>query len=248
MSVQTLLQGHTATVIFSHPPVNALPSDVLTDLEMHVKASGENPDIKAIVLASEGSTFCAGASFDELISLRDFEEAKAFFMGFARVISAMISAPKPVIARVQGKTVGGGNGLVAAADLAVATEDAAFKLSELRIGIGPYVIAPAIIRKTGMAVFQQMSWQPWRWFSAFDMKKAGMLTYVTESVKSMDETIEEIVSPYENYDAEAIAMLKKETWQDTLHWKKLLEKQAEKSASLLLRESTKRILNRLKKK
>ncbi len=247
MNVQTLIESHTAIISFSHPPVNALPSQVLKELETHIHAAGQNNEIKIIVLRSEGRTFCAGASFDELIALHDFHQAKEFFMGFARVILAMRSAPKPVVARVQGKTVGGGNGIVAAADLAVATEDAAFKLSELSIGIGPYVIAPAIIRKTGISVFEQMAFQPWRWFSAFDMKKHGLLSHVTESVSRMDEIIEEITVAYAKYDKEAISGLKKDAWKDTADWEKLLEKQAEKSASLLLREETKKIIKELKK-
>ena len=246
MNVYTDIKGYTAHIVFSNPPVNALPSNVLDGLEIHLKSIGERDDIKTVVLQSEGHTFCAGAAFDELIALNDFESAKAFFMGFGKVILAMRSVPKPVIVRVQGKTVGGGVGIVAAADLSVATDKAAFKLSELSIGIGPYVIAPAIIRKTGTAFFQQMSLQPWQWFSAFDARKAGLLTHITESEGRMDEIIDKMVSAYEKYDSKAMVSLKKEIWQDTDHWEQLLEKQAEKSASLLLRESTKKILSEIK--
>ena len=248
MHVQTRIEKSTAYVTFSYPPVNALPSSVLKDLEVHIKAAGEHEAIKSIVLQSEGRTFCAGASFDELLKLEDLEEAKAFFMGFARVILAMRSVAKPVIVRIQGKTVGGGNGLVAAGDFAIAVEDAAFKLSELSIGIGPYVIGPPIIRKTGRAFFQLMSFSPWRWFSAFEVKKAGLLTHVTENSRRMDEIIEEITSAYEKYDAEAVAMLKAEIWNDTVNWEKLLEEQAAKSAALLLRQETKSLLNKIKTK
>jgi methylglutaconyl-CoA hydratase len=246
MNVYTEIKGHTAHIFFSNPPVNALPSSVLTDLQVHLNAAGNREDIRAVVLRSEGRTFCAGASFDELITLNDYDTAKAFFMGFGKVILAMRSLPKPVIVRIQGKTVGGGLGIVAAGDLAIATEAAAFKLSELSIGIGPYVIAPAIIRKTGIGFFQQMSFQPWRWFSAFDALKAGLLTHVTESEGRMDELIDEIVSAYGKYDAAAVAFLKNEVWHDTQDWEQLLEKQAEKSASLLLRESTKSLLSEIK--
>ena len=248
MKVQTTLKESVAFITFYNPPVNALPTEVLRDLAVHIESAGAEKGVRSIVLQSEGRVFCAGASFDELIKLQETDEAKEFFMGFAHVILAMRSAPKPVIVRVQGKTVGGGNGLVAAADFGVAVESAAFKLSELSIGIGPYVIGPAIIRKTGIAFFQQMSFSPWRWFSAFEVKRAGLLTHVTENMKRVDEIIEEITSAYEKYDEEAVAMLKAEIWKDTAGWEKVLEEQAEKSASLLLRKETKAILEKLKGK
>jgi len=153
MYVTSEISSKTAYITFSYPPVNALPSEVLKELEKHLISAGENKSIRSIILQSEGRTFCAGASFDELIRLERPDEAKKFFMGFARVILAIRNAPKPVIVKVQGKTVGGGNGIVAAADFAIAVEEAAFKLSELSIGIGPYVIGPAIIRKTGISLF-----------------------------------------------------------------------------------------------
>ncbi len=246
--VFTDIDRHVARITFSHPPVNALPSDVLEALEIHINRASETEGIKLIILQSEGKTFCAGASFDELLALDNFDDAKAFFMGFGKVINAMRKAKVPVVARVQGKAVGGGVGIIAASDLSVAVEGASIKLSELSISIGPYVIAPAIIRKTGRAFFQEMSLQPYKWFDAFTAKKHGLFSHVTESRGRMEEILENIISAYEKYDLTAITTLKKEIWSDARHWDELLERQAEKSAGLLLREPVKELLYKLKNK
>jgi len=247
MQVHTTVRDTTAVITFHNPPVNALPSRLLQDLEVHIRAAGQQADIRSIVLQSEGQTFCAGASFDELLRLEEPEEAAEFFMGFGKVMTAMRDVPKPVIVKVQGKSVGGGNGLIAAADFAVAVEDAAFKLSELSIGIGPFVIAPAIIRKTGIAFFQKMSFSPRKWFSAFDVLKAGLLSHVAENKKRMEETVDHITEAYKKYDPEAVALLKADVWKDTRDWEEILPRQAAKTASLLLRENTRRFLKNLKK-
>ena len=216
--VFTDIDRHVARITFSHPPVNALPSEVLQALEIHINRASETEGIKLILLQSEGKTFCAGASFDELLALDNFDDAKAFFMGFGRVINAIRKARVPVITRVQGKVVGGGVGIIAASDLSVAVEEASVKLSELSISIGPYVIAPAIIRKTGRAFFQEMSLQPYKWFDAFTAKNHGLFSHVTESSGRMVEILETVISAYAKYDLTAIAMLKKEIWSDAEHW------------------------------
>jgi len=246
--VQYSLVNRSAHIRFHVPPVNALPSDVLSELEQAFRRAAADPDAKSIVLESEGRTFCAGASFDELIRLQDPREAVAFFGGFGRVMLAMKSAPKPVIARIQGKTVGGGVGLVAAADLALAVEEAAFKLSEISIGIGPFVISPAIRRKGGTALLQKMSWQPHRWFSAFDLKKDGLIDHVFENRSALDEYLEELTAGYARYDARAMARWKETLWTGTENWPQLFEQLAEKSAALLLRDSVKNYLQQLKSK
>ncbi len=247
MHVFTDLSGHVARVTFHYPPVNALPSVVLQELETYLLRAGEREDIKVVVLQSEGKTFCAGADFEELLALQNLRDAKDFFMGFGRVMNAMRKIPKPVLARVQGKAVGGGVGLIAAADWAVATDDVAVKLSELSIGIGPYVIAPAIIRKTGRAFFQEMSMQPFKWFSAFDAAKRGLFSVVAENKAAMDQALERMIDAYGRYDTEAVAALKAECWADAEDWDGILPVQAEKSARLLLRKPVKEILNQLKK-
>ena len=244
--VNTRYEAGTAFVEFSVPPVNALPSDVLQALAGHLEAAGRNERVRMIVLASEGRTFCAGASFDELLRLDNMDDAVRFFSGFGKVILAMRSAPKPVVVRVHGKAVGGGVGLVAAGDLSLAVEDAAFKLSELSIGIGAYVISPAIERRTGRAGLQRMSWQAKRWFSAFDALKMGLVDDVFESTRRMDEQIAVLGDRFARFDPLAVARWKQRLWDDTAGWEERMNRLARQSAELLLREDVKKRLNELK--
>ncbi len=244
--VSTRHEGHTAFVEFSVPPVNALPSAALKETVEHLEAAGRDENIRLIVLVSEGRTFCAGASFDELLRLENPDEATQFFSGFGKVILAMRSTPKPVVVRVQGKAVGGGVGIVAAGDLSLAVEDAAFKLSELSIGIGPYVISPAIVRRTGRAVLQRMSWQAKRWFSAFDALKTGLVDHVFENTHRLDEHIAVLSEQFAGYDPAAIARWKRRLWDDTAGWEEVMARLARQSAELLLREDVKKRLQQLK--
>jgi len=244
--VNTRYEAGTAFVEFSVPPVNALPSVALMEMVEHLEAAGRDERVRMIVLASEGRTFCAGASFDELLRLNNMDEATWFFSGFGKVILAMRSAPKPVVVRVHGKAVGGGVGLVAAGDLSLAVEDAAFKLSELSIGIGAYVISPAIERRTGRAGLQRMSWQAKRWFSAFDALKMGLVDDVFESTRRMDEQLAVLGEQFAAYDPVAIARWKQRLWDDTAGWEERMNRLARQSAELLLREDVKKRLNELK--
>ena len=245
--VSLLLENGIARIRFHVPPVNALPTDALNALEKYIRQASTSPDIKALILESEGKTFCAGASFDELIRLEQKEAAIDFFGGFGRVMLAMKSAPVPVITRIQGKTVGGGVGLVAVSDLALAVETAAFKLSEISIGIGPFVISPAIRRRGGPSLLHKMSWQPWRWFTAFDMKKSGLIDIVFPDLHSLDEYLDQIADYYQKYDSTAIARWKKALWSDADDWELLFSELARESADLLLREPVKKYLASLKK-
>ncbi len=247
MPVESILKNGAVYITFDEPPVNALSIRALNELKNHLAEAAQNDAARSIVLQSRGRTFCAGASFDELIRLENMAEAVEFFNGFGRVINQMRKAPKPVIVRIQGKTVGGGNGLAAAGDLVLATDQAAFKLSELSLGIGPYVISPAIRRRGGAALLHRMAWQPWRWFSAFDMQKAGMVDHVFESTGAMDDYIDEATGRFAGYDARALAEWKETLWADARSWDELLPEMASKSALLLLRRPVKEHLQRLKK-
>src|SRR5579872_3572320 len=149
-TIVTTINNGIATVQFFHPQSNSMPGTLLMSLAAEIEKAGKDKNAKVIVLKSEGDkTFCAGASFDELIAITDFETGKKFFSGFAAVINAIRKAPKFVIARVQGKAVGGGVGLACAADYALALDTASVKLSELAVGIGPFVVGPAVERKAG---------------------------------------------------------------------------------------------------
>ena len=234
-------------ITFMHPASNSFPSQLLSELVHIIKQADADTQINSIVLQSEGRTFCAGASFDELLQLDNHADAVAFFMGFANVINAMRKTSKFIIAKVQGKAVGGGVGLIAAADYAVATDAAAVKLSELSIGIGPYVIAPAVRRKIGTAAFSELSINATTWHTAFWAREKGLFAQVTDNLSQLNDAVELLAEKLATYDREATAQLKREVWSDAENWDELLKQKAKISAGLVLQEFAKKTLNNLKK-
>ena len=181
------IQNNIATVEFSHPASNSFPSELLSRLTKAFQELRGNNEVNVIILKSEGDkTFCAGASFDELVAIDNFKDGKQFFLGFANVINAMRLCKKPIIGRIQGKAVGGGVGLAAACDYVFATDKAAIKLSELTIGIGPFVIAPAVKRKIGVAALSELSLNATQWQNAYWAKEKGLYANVFESIKQLD--------------------------------------------------------------
>ena len=157
-SVTVEIEDGIGRITFAHPSHNSLPARLLSELTQTINELGQNDEAKILVLQSGGDrTFCAGASFDELIAIDNPANGKAFFMGFANVINACRKCPKFIIGRVQGKAVGGGVGVASAVDYCLATKFAAIKLSELAIGIGPFVVGPAVERKLGLAVMAQLA-------------------------------------------------------------------------------------------
>ena len=246
-SVRLEIINKVGYITFYHPASNSMPSGLLKKLQETIEKAGNDPAIKSIVLQSEGRTFCAGASFDELIALKNMPQAVNFFMGFARVINTMRKTPKFIIAKVQGKAVGGGVGLIAAADYAIATGQAAVKLSELSIGIGPYVIAPAVKRKTGIAAFGEMSMNATGWYTAFWAREKGLFAQVTDDLKSLEEETEILAEKLAGYDPLATQLLKKEIWEGTENWDSLLAEKAKISAQLTLRDFTREKLEKFKK-
>jgi len=234
-------------ITFFHASSNALPSYLLKELADKIQQAGKNPEIKSIVLQSEGRTFCAGASFDELLALKNETQAIEFFMGFAHVINAMRANPKFIIAKVQGKAVGGGVGLIAAADYALATDQAAVKLSELSIGIGPYVIAPAVKRKMGNAAFSEMAINATKWHTAFWAREKGLFAQVADHQDDLNEAVEILSEKLATYDVNATRLLKLEIWAGTENWPSLLAEKAHLSAQLVLQDFTKNFLKNFKK-
>jgi methylglutaconyl-CoA hydratase len=227
-----------ATVRFSHPKGNSLPAALLGRLAAEIRRLGTQNDVGVIVLRSgEAGPFCAGASFDELKSIRDAASGKEFFMGFARVILAMTRCPKVIIARVHGKTVGGGVGLVAASDYAMAVESASIRLSELAVGIGPFVVGPVIQRKIGLGGFGAMAidaeWRSARWAEEF-----GLYSRVFENVNALDSGLDSFARKLAAANPQALAQLKSIFWQGTDDWDRLLETRAEMSGSLVLSDFT----------
>jgi methylglutaconyl-CoA hydratase len=226
-----------------------MPGELLRKLAAEIEAAGKNNDAKVIVLKSEGDkAFCAGASFDELISIKDLETGTTFFSGFAGVINAMRKAPKFVLARVQGKAVGGGVGIASAADYTYAVEAAAIKLSELAVGIGPFVVGPAVERKVGKSAFCQLTINATEWQSAQWAREKGLYAEVFATVEEMDKGVDALAQRLAKSNPEAMMMLKKIMWEGTENWDTLLIERAGMSGKLVLSEFTVNAINTFKQK
>ena len=248
-SVVTDINSGIATVEFFHPMSNSLPGQLLAELAQTITDLGKKHEVKVIVLKSTGErAFCAGASFDELISIKDLETGKKFFSGFANVINAARKCPKLIIGRVQGKAVGGGVGMASAVDYCLATKFAAVKLSELAIGIGPFVVGPAVERKIGASAMSQLAIDATEWQSAEWAKEKGLYAEVYESTEEMDTAIETLSNKLANSNPEAMALLKKIFWEGTEHWDQLLLERAAMSGKLVLSDFTVNAINKFKKK
>ncbi len=237
-----------ATVEFSHPLSNSLPGRVLTKLANTITELGENQDVILIIMRSAGErAFCAGASFDELISINDLDTGKKFFSGFANVINACRKCPKLIIGRVQGKAVGGGVGMASAVDYCFATKFAAVKLSELAVGIGPFVVGPAVERKIGTSAMSQLAIDATEWRSAEWAQEKGLYAGVYDSAEEMDEAIATLAEKLSKSNPEAMRLLKKIFWEGTEHWDDLLSERAAMSGQLVLSDFTKNAINAFKK-
>lgn len=245
--VSTQVQDHIATIEFFHPEQNSLPGHILRELASHIEAAGRNDEVKVIILKSGGDrTFCAGASFRELIAINDSDTGKVFFSGFANVINAMRKCPKFIIGRVQGKTVGGGVGIAAAADYCMATKFAAVKLSELNVGIGPFVVSPAIERKIGVSATFQIAIDANTFYEASWAREKGLYTQIFDELTELDEAVENFARHLCTYNPEAMAEMKKIFWRGTDNWDELLSERAAISGRLVLSEFTKRTLEKFK--
>lgn len=238
-----------ATVTFFHPAHNSLPSYLLQLLADTITQTGQNPNTKVIILQSGGDrTFCAGASFDELMAIQTEAEGLAFFSGFAKVINACRLCPVLVIGRVQGKAVGGGVGLIAATDYCFATQQAAVRLSELLIGIGPFVVGPAIERKIGISAFSQMTLNATTFYTAAWAKEKGLYAEVFDNIEIMDNAIAAFAQSLIQYNPEALRSLKTVFWEGTAHWDTLLLERAAMSGRLVLSEQTRTAIAQIKQK
>jgi methylglutaconyl-CoA hydratase len=247
-SLYTHIQNKIATVEFGHPASNSFPSELLVRLTNELNSLSKNNEVSIIILKSEGEkAFCAGASFDELVAISNLEEGKIFFSGFANVINAMRTCEKLIIGRVQGKTVGGGVGLIAACDYALATDAATIKLSEISIGIGPFVIAPAIERKMGLAALSEMTLEATSWKNAYWAKEKGLYANVFETIIELDEEVELLASKLASYNPDSLKEIKKVFWQNTHHWNELLLERAAITGELVLSEFTKNALAKFSK-
>jgi len=238
-----------ATIEFGHPWSNSLPGIVLEELAKTITDIGNQNDVKVIVLRSAGErAFCGGASFDELISINDLEVGKIFFSGFANVINAIRKCPKFVIGRVQGKAVGGGVGIASAVDYCMATKFSAVKLSELAVGIGPFVVGPAVERKIGLAAMSQLTINATEFKPAEWAREKGLYADVYETAEEMDAAIQTLAEKLAASNPEAMFKLKKIFWEGTESWDNLLKVRAAASGELVLSDFTKDAINAFKKK
>lgn len=235
------------SIEFFHPQSNSLPRKILEKLAQEIHASGNDEDTRVIVLRSEGEkTFCAGASFDELAKIQSVEQGLHFFSGFAHVINAMRKCPKLIIGRIHGKCVGGGVGLAAAVDYAIATEMADVKLSELSVGIGPFVVGPAVERKIGGASFSYLAIDATTWRSAEWAKRKGLFAELHPSIVEMDEAVSNLAGSLCHSNPQAMAELKKIFWKGTENWDHLLLERAAISGRLVLSDFTRQAISRFK--
>jgi len=237
-----------ATIEFFHPAQNSLPGDLLAKLAKTITEAGNSDEVKVIILKSGGDrTFCAGASFNELMSINDAETGKIFFSGFANVINAMRKCPKFIIGRIQGKTVGGGVGIASATDFCMATKFASIKLSELNVGIGPFVVGPAVERKLGLSAMSQIAIDANTFYEAEWARQKGLYNQVFDSLEELDEAVQKFAENLCNYNPEAMAEMKKIFWSGTEDWDELLAERAVISGRLVLSEFTKETLKRFNK-
>jgi methylglutaconyl-CoA hydratase len=237
------------TIEFFHPQSNSLPGRILEELAQSIHAAGNDTETKVIVLRSEGEkAFCAGASFDELVAIKNEEEGLGFFSGFANVINAMRICPKFIIGRIHGKCVGGGVGLAAAVDYAIATESAEVKLSELAVGIGPFVVGPAVERKIGASAFSQLAIDATMWRNADWARRKGLFAELHPNTIDMDEAIYRLSHVLVQSNPDAMAEMKKIFWKGTEHWGELLPERAAISGKLILSDFSRKAIEKFKKK
>lgn len=247
--VKSETHNGVTTIEFHHPQSNSLPSKVLEDLVQEFHSADNDDDTRAIILRSAGGkAFCSGASFDELSQINNKEQGIRFFSGFALVINAMRKCSKLIIGRIHGKSVGGGVGLVAATDYAIAVDGADVKLSELAIGIGPFVVGPAIERKIGLASFSHLAIDATTWRNADWAKRKGLYAELHPTIEGMDESISRLSNTLAHSSVEAITELKKTFWKGTDHWDTLLFERAAISGGLVLSEFSRKAIQGFKSK
>ena len=237
-----------ATVEFYHPASNSLPSNLLTRMTKAFDKLSLDNTVKVIILKSEKErAFCAGASLKELLSIDNSTDGVAFFSGFGNVVNAMRKCTKPIIGRVQGKVVGGGVGIAAACDYVFASEHASIKLSEISIGIGPFVVEPVIRRKIGVAAVAELSLDPAHWKTAYWAQEKGLYAKVFEELSEMDSEVQIFAERLSSYSPEAVQHLKRILWEGSEHFETLLNERANICGNLVLSKTTKKALEKFKK-
>ncbi|MCC2589602.1 enoyl-CoA hydratase/isomerase family protein [Chryseobacterium sp. MFBS3-17] len=246
--VQTELKNNIAEITFGTPKSNSLPGEILEKLARNILDEGAKKEVKAILIKSAGEkAFCAGASFDELLEISELETSKKFFGGFAKVLNAMRNCGKIVVVRVQGKTTGGGVGIACGADYCFATRDASLALTELNLGIGPFVIGPYVERKIGKSQFAAMAidadFRSAAWAEAHSIYHS-----VSENITEMNEKLSQFLNALAGRSDEALALIKKVSWEGTDHFNDLMPARIHMSASLILEDSAKQNIAKIKER
>lgn len=247
--VKSTIKNGVAFITFSHPQSNSLPLHLLDRLTEEITKAGLDDAANVIVLQSEGNgVFCAGGSFDEMLAIKEITTGKIFFSGFANVINAIRKAPKFVLARVQGKVVGGGVGIACAADYTVGVETSSIKLSELAIGIGPIVIGPAVIKKIGLSAYTTLTINATEWKSAKWAAEKGLFADVYKSIEEMDAALAVLTDTLSRSNPESMKIIKKDLWTGTENWDTLLIQKAETVSKLVLSDYAINALTKFKNK
>ncbi|MGI8635856.1 MAG: enoyl-CoA hydratase/isomerase family protein [Segetibacter sp.] len=247
--VKTEKEHGITTIEFYHEQGNSMPGKLLEALAQTIHSEGLNSNTKVIILKSGGDRFfCSGASFDELEKITTVQEGAQFFSGFAKVINAMRKTPQFIIARIHGKCLGGGVGIAAASDYAIAVDGADIKLTELAIGIGPFVIGPAVQRKIGLSSFTQLTIDSSMWRSADWARRKGLYAELHPEASGMEESIERLSFSLSHSNPEAIKELKREFWSGCEQWDELLKERAAISGRLILSEHSREAIRKFKSK
>jgi methylglutaconyl-CoA hydratase len=247
-SLLIAIENNIATLEFGHPASNSFPRELLDRLTNEINNLSANPEVSLLIIKSKGTgVFCAGASFDELLAVSNEEEGTEFFTGFANLMNAMRKCPQLIVGRIQGKAIGGGVGIAAACDYVLATEQASIKLSELAIGIGPFVIEPAVSRKIGKTALSEMTLAAQEWKTASWAKEKGLFANTFETIEALDTALTDFCSKLGSFNPQALIEMKKVLWEGTDHWGTLLLERAAISGKLVLSDYTKNALNQFKK-
>ena len=248
-TLSTTISNKIATVNFGHPASNSFPRQLLNALTNELDKLSFDQEVSIIILKSEGTgAFCAGASFDELLAVSDLEKGTEFFSGFAHLINAMRRCSKLIVGRVHGKAVGGGVGIAAACDYTFATVDSSIKLSELAIGIGPFVIEPAVSRKIGKIAMSTMTLEAHEWKTAQWAYDNGLYAKVLPNSEALDSELEQFTNRLAAYNPDSLIEMKKIIWEGTDHWDSLLLERAAITGKLVLSDYAKNALEQFKKK
>ena len=246
-TVEISINNQIGTITFGHPQSNSLPGALLQLLANTITDLSKEASVKVIILQSLGDkTFCAGASFDELVAISDLETGKTFFSGFANVINACRKSSKLIIGRIQGKAVGGGVGIASAVDYCFATTNAAVKLSELAVGIGPFVVGPAVQRKIGLSAMSELAINATSWRSAEWAMQKGLYNEIYETTSEMDSAIQSLAHKLSTSNPAAMQELKQVFWEGTEDWDTLLVSRASISGKLVLSDFTREAISTFK--